>query len=140
MIHIDKTTMAQPTHERRAAVSSQLDLLLINPSSRARAYQALGSELAAIEPPVWIGLIATFLRDRGYSVAILDAEPEWTPETRIHRRIGLAFRDPAKTMPIVRPVLVHRQKIPRHTMEILVQVFDRRRRRSRTDHCTIAVP
>lgn len=88
MIHIDKTTIAQPTHERRAAVSSQLDLLLINPSSRARAYQALGSELAAIEPPVWIGLIATFLRDRGYSVAILDAEPECMGPNEVAERVS----------------------------------------------------
>jgi radical SAM superfamily enzyme YgiQ (UPF0313 family) len=57
-------------------VSCPLDLLLINPSSRVRVYQSLGSELAAIEPPVWAGLIATFIRNRGFSVQILDADAE----------------------------------------------------------------
>lgn len=51
-----------------------LDLLLVTPSSRKSVYQSLGSEIAAIEPPVWSGLIASFIRDRGISVEILDAE------------------------------------------------------------------
>lgn len=53
-----------------------LDLVLINPSSRKRVYQSLGKELAAIEPPVWAGLMATYVRTKGYSVAIIDAEAE----------------------------------------------------------------
>jgi radical SAM superfamily enzyme YgiQ (UPF0313 family) len=36
----------------------------------------LGTSLAAIEPPVWAGLLATFVRNRGFSVQILDAAPE----------------------------------------------------------------
>jgi radical SAM superfamily enzyme YgiQ (UPF0313 family) len=39
-------------------------------------YQSLGSSLAAIEPPVWAGLIASFLRSKGCSVQILDGEAE----------------------------------------------------------------
>lgn len=54
----------------------QLDLVLVNPASRKRVYQGLGTELAAIEPPVWCGLMASFLRGKGMSVAILDAEAE----------------------------------------------------------------
>ena len=50
-----------------------LDLLLINPSNRKRIYQSLASDLTAIEPPVWAGLMATFVRKQGYSVQILDA-------------------------------------------------------------------
>ena len=53
-----------------------LDVVLINPSSRKRVYQSLGAELAAIEPPVWAGLMATYVRRRGYSVAVIDAEAE----------------------------------------------------------------
>lgn len=53
---------------------SQLDLLLVTPPSRSAVYQALGNEWAAIEPPVWAGLIATYMRNRGYSVGMLDAE------------------------------------------------------------------
>lgn len=54
-------------------MSLQVDLLLINPSNRQRIYQSLASELTAIEPPIWAGLIATFVRQQGYSVQILDA-------------------------------------------------------------------
>ena len=32
--------------------------------------------LAAVEPPVWAGLMATFVRNRGFSVDVLDAEAE----------------------------------------------------------------
>lgn len=52
------------------------DLLLVNPGSRAQVYQSLGAELAAIEPPVWAGLMATFANKQGFSVDILDANAE----------------------------------------------------------------
>src|SRR5438105_3675278 len=55
---------------------AKLDLVLINPSSRRRAYQALGRELAAVEPPVWARLLAAFCLRRGLSVHIIDAEAE----------------------------------------------------------------
>jgi radical SAM superfamily enzyme YgiQ (UPF0313 family) len=53
-----------------------LDLVLVNPGSRMRLYQALGKRLTAVENPVWAGLIATFLRQRGFSVQIVDAEAD----------------------------------------------------------------
>ena len=58
------------------AVSKPLDVLLITPPSRVQVYQELSRDFAAIEPPVWSGLIATFLRQHSCSVAILDAEAE----------------------------------------------------------------
>jgi len=68
------------------AHKTDLDLLLINPSSRTQVYQSLGKTLAAIESPVWAGLIASFCRARGLSVAILDAEAEGlTPEQVVIR-------------------------------------------------------
>ena len=45
-------------------MTNQLDLVLINPNSRARVYQSLGAELTAIENPVWAGLMASFCRTR----------------------------------------------------------------------------
>ena len=61
--------------------SSRLDLVLVNPGSRMRLYQALGKRLTAVENPVWAGLIATFIRRRGFSVDIVDAEADdLTPE------------------------------------------------------------
>ena len=60
--------------------AKKLDLVLINPASRTQVYQSLGTRLAAVENPVWAGLMATFCRRRGLSVVILDAEAEeWTP-------------------------------------------------------------
>ena len=61
--------------------NSQLDLVLVHPGTRMQVYQSLGSKLAAIEPPVWASLLATFVRKHGFSVQIVDAEAEnLTPE------------------------------------------------------------
>ena len=51
----------------------RLDLVLVNPGNRTQAYQSLAGSLAAIEPPIWAGLMATFARKQGLSVEILDA-------------------------------------------------------------------
>ncbi|UCB56923.1 MAG: cobalamin-dependent protein [Candidatus Omnitrophota bacterium] len=57
------------------------DLLLINPGNRAQCYGKLAGSLAGIEPPLWCGLIAGFVRKYGYSVEIIDADAEnWSPE------------------------------------------------------------
>jgi anaerobic magnesium-protoporphyrin IX monomethyl ester cyclase len=53
-----------------------MDLLLISPGNRSEIYQSLGASIAAVEPPVWAGLMATYVRSRGYSVQILDANAE----------------------------------------------------------------
>src|SRR5262249_18717218 len=55
---------------------ARLDLVLINPSSRSGVYQSLGTRLAAVEPPVWAGLMAGYCRHKGLSVEIIDAEAE----------------------------------------------------------------
>ncbi len=55
---------------------TDVDLVLVNPSGRARVYQSLATELAAVETPVWAGLMASFVRGQGHSVAILDAGAE----------------------------------------------------------------
>jgi radical SAM superfamily enzyme YgiQ (UPF0313 family) len=52
------------------------DLVVVNPGGRATVYQSLGTSLAAIEPPVWAGLLATFISRRGFSPVIVDAEAE----------------------------------------------------------------
>jgi radical SAM superfamily enzyme YgiQ (UPF0313 family) len=63
------------------------DLVLVNPSSRRGVYQSLAAELAAIEPPVWAGLMASFVRRHGYRVAIVDAEAEGLTAERTAERI-----------------------------------------------------
>ncbi len=55
---------------------NKLDVLLINPGNLIQVYQTLGLNISAIEPPVWSGLMATFVRRKGCSVQILDANAE----------------------------------------------------------------
>jgi anaerobic magnesium-protoporphyrin IX monomethyl ester cyclase len=50
------------------------DVVLISPPARLQVYQGLSGSLAGIEPPVWAGLIAQFLLNKGVSVSIIDAE------------------------------------------------------------------
>jgi len=58
-----------------------IDLLLVNPGARARTYGELAELLSGIEPPFWAGLVASYVREHGYSVAILDADAEgWAPD------------------------------------------------------------
>ena len=70
--------------------NAQLDLLLVNPGGRTSVYQGLGSQLTAVEPPVWAGLIATFARGRGYTVDILDANALNLAPEDIAQRVGHA--------------------------------------------------
>ena len=63
-----------------------LDLVLVHPGNRTRIYQSLGRDLSAIEPPLWAGMMATFVRRHDFSVAILDAEAEdLSPEQTAER-------------------------------------------------------
>jgi anaerobic magnesium-protoporphyrin IX monomethyl ester cyclase len=56
--------------------NSDMDLVLVHPGNRTQIYQSLGSSLSAIETPVWASLMATFVRNRGFSVQVLDAEAD----------------------------------------------------------------
>jgi anaerobic magnesium-protoporphyrin IX monomethyl ester cyclase len=50
-----------------------VDVVLVNPGSRAAVYQQLGDRYSAIEPPSLAGLFATYLKRRGLSVEVVDA-------------------------------------------------------------------
>ncbi|HKI38698.1 MAG TPA: radical SAM protein [Gemmataceae bacterium] len=63
------------------------DLVLINPGSRTQVYQSLGGTLAAVENPVWAGLMATFCRRKGLSVEIIDAEAEELVAAEVAERV-----------------------------------------------------
>ena len=57
------------------------DIVLINPGASRAIYQNLSEDLSAIEPPAWCRMIAGWLIDRGFDVAILDQDAfRWTPE------------------------------------------------------------
>ena len=65
------------------------DILLIKPGSQKELYGELSeNSLTAIEPPLWAGLIATFLRKRGYFVKIIDAEAERLGPSQVVDRIS----------------------------------------------------
>ena len=66
---------------------AKLDLLLVNPGGRELIYQDLGSELSAIEPPLWCRLIAGYVLDRGYAVEILDNEAESKGPAAVARQV-----------------------------------------------------
>ena len=68
-------------------MSCQPDVLLINPRSRKQVYQGLGTDLAAIENPVWAGLMATFLRQQGISAEIIDAEVDELDHAEVAERV-----------------------------------------------------
>lgn len=65
-----------------------LDLVIVNPGNRAQVYQGLGQDFTAIEPPVWAGLIATYVRKRGFTTVILDANAEQLSPTEVARRVA----------------------------------------------------
>lgn len=55
------------------AGKKDVDVLFINPGSRSAVYQELGDTFSAIEPPSLVGLFATYVRNHGLSVDIIDA-------------------------------------------------------------------
>ncbi len=52
------------------------EIVLINPGAAQTIYQGLSDEFTAVEPPTWVRMIAGWLRDRGYKIAIIDQEAE----------------------------------------------------------------
>jgi len=52
------------------------DIVLINPGDRKQVYQDLGKDYSTIEPPFWIAVIAAYLRNCGFSVAVIDSNAE----------------------------------------------------------------
>jgi len=51
-----------------------MDAMIVTPGGRDAVYQTLGSELTAIEPPLWARLITGYLLDHKCDVDILDTE------------------------------------------------------------------
>lgn len=69
-------------------MADKVDLVLINPGTGSLTYQDLASNLTAVEPPLWAGLIATYVRNRGFSVKIIDAEAERFDAIGVADRVG----------------------------------------------------
>lgn len=57
-------------------MSKQVDVVLINPGDRRATYQGLGIDLAAVEPPFWVAVLAAYLLNQGYHVEVIDSNAE----------------------------------------------------------------
>lgn len=67
-------------------MAERLDIVFINPGDRKQVYQDLGKDLSAIEPPFWVAVMAAYLRNKGFNVAIIDSAAEnITPEETASR-------------------------------------------------------
>ncbi|GAG27870.1 unnamed protein product, partial [marine sediment metagenome] len=53
-----------------------LDLLIIKPGAQKKLYQDLSKSLSGLEPPLWAAQLAAFIREKGFSVKMVDAEIE----------------------------------------------------------------
>jgi radical SAM superfamily enzyme YgiQ (UPF0313 family) len=61
---------------------AKLDILFVKPGSQKQLYGNLSAfKLTAIEPPLWGALLAGFMREKGYTIDLADAEVEgWSYE------------------------------------------------------------
>lgn len=75
------------------------DIVIINPGDRKQVFQELGQSHAAIEPPYWVAVIAAYLRNEGFDIALIDADAEnISPE---ETAVRVAEMDPVLTAVIV---------------------------------------
>ncbi|MBF0483070.1 MAG: cobalamin-dependent protein [Candidatus Omnitrophica bacterium] len=52
------------------------DIVFVKANNQKKIFQALSHALSGIEPPLWLILQAAYLRAKGFSVAVVDAEAE----------------------------------------------------------------
>lgn len=69
-------------------MAKNINLLLINPGGSEKSYGDLRLSFTAIEPPVWAALIAAIVRQKGFSVRIIDAEAEGCYDSYIVEQIA----------------------------------------------------
>ncbi|CUW38878.1 putative Radical SAM domain-containing protein(Radical SAM, alpha/beta horseshoe,221-414) [Magnetospirillum sp. XM-1] len=55
------------------AQAKTVDILFVHPGDAKKIYQGLADEFAALEPPLFAGLYATYVRNKGMVPAIFDA-------------------------------------------------------------------
>ena len=63
------------------------DVTFIHPGAQHGIYGPLANGLTALEPPTWTRMIAGYIRDRGFSVSIIDAEAEGLDAKAITARV-----------------------------------------------------
>jgi len=67
---------------------TRADIVLINPGNRRQVFQALGDDVAGIEPPFLVSVMASYLRNKGYSPAIVDANAENLAPAEVASRVA----------------------------------------------------
>ena len=55
-------------------MKNDLDVLLVHPNGSKKIYQDLSKTFSAYEQPIWAGMIASYLNNKGYNANILDCE------------------------------------------------------------------
>lgn len=64
------------------------DVTFVHPGAQQEIYgPELARDLTAIEPPTWARMIAGYIRDRGFSISIIDADAEGLDAKAITARI-----------------------------------------------------
>ncbi|OGW96640.1 MAG: B12-binding domain-containing radical SAM protein [Omnitrophica WOR_2 bacterium GWA2_45_18] len=53
-----------------------MDIVFIKANNQKKIYQDLSKDFTGIEPPLWLALTAAYIREYGFSVAVIDAEAE----------------------------------------------------------------
>lgn len=67
---------------------SKLDAVFIHASAAAQVYQALSARHSAIEPPIWLGMLAEHCRSNGFAVHAIDCEAEHLNEQECADRVA----------------------------------------------------
>jgi anaerobic magnesium-protoporphyrin IX monomethyl ester cyclase len=66
------------------------DIVLINPAASHGIYGPLGNTLVAVEPPTWLRLTAAYLRNKGHTVQVIDAEQLRSPAKHVAQMVEQA--------------------------------------------------
>lgn len=65
-----------------------VEIVLINPGNRRQVFQDLGDDVAGIEPPFLVAVMAAYLRTKGYRPAIIDANAENLAPDEVATRVA----------------------------------------------------
>jgi radical SAM superfamily enzyme YgiQ (UPF0313 family) len=69
-------------------MTNSVDIVLINPGNRRQVFQMLGDDVAGIEPPFLVAVMAVYLRERGFNPLIIDANAENLAPDEVAARIN----------------------------------------------------
>ncbi len=69
-------------------IQGSVDIVLVNPGNRRQVFQNLGDDVAGIEPPFLAAVMASYLRNMGYKIAIIDANAENLSPDEVAGRAG----------------------------------------------------